>query len=309
LVSEHGRKRVDLGKMDRDAFRADALRVATYYVGPGEAILISRGRNAILVDGGAGTAREKNDDLGRKFARRIRKGSLRAVVASHPHRDHRNFHHVLVTEYGNRFAPGAAYFDNGTPAADGQWSRLEGWQPDLPFERHVVADDPTRDGEDRIPAFAPDTDAHLLRGSTGATSVTSRKYWSLFLFLRFRKAWMLFTGDAYKGYEKLLLERLKALAPRTHVLKVTHHGSSDGTSGRLVSVLRPAIAVASTDVGGGHRLEDDVRDRLSMSAVYATYEGAGPGRDVFLRTDGRIWEKKGFKGVLFEVRTRRARLL
>lgn len=81
---------------------------------------------------------------------------------------------------------------------------------------------------------------------------------------------MLFTGDAYKGYENFLLPRLQALTNRVHLLKVTHHGSSSGTSPRLIAALNPAIAIASTDSDPGHRLEPDVEARLANAAIYMT---------------------------------------
>ena len=40
------------------------------------------------------------------------------------------------------------------------------------------------------------------------------EYWSVFVYFRFRHAWMLFTGDASSGYEEKLLPRLKALNER-----------------------------------------------------------------------------------------------
>ena len=292
LVSEHGRTGVSPSAAERRALRDDGLQVAVYYVGPGEAIVVSRRREAVLIDGGSNSHLPKNDALGRKLANRMKADGLRlrAIIASHPHQDHTNFYHELVTEHQELFAPDAQYFDNGTVPATNQWNRLKDWRSDLPFERRTVADDPSKDGRDRIPGFAADADAHLLRGTKGKPAPDSEavKYWSIFLFLRFRKAWLLFTGDAYMDYEEMLLDRLKGLSRRAHLLKVTHHGSSGGTSPSLVANLRPAVAVASTDSDPGHRLEADVRDRLSVSAVYTTYEGAGPGRDIFVRTDGQV---------------------
>ncbi len=308
LISPHSKKTTTLTAADRQAFRADAIKIEVYYVESGETIVISHGQNAILVDGGSGTRTDRNDKVGGSLARRLPSHSLQAIVASHPHRDHTNFHHVLATAHRDRFAPrGAWYFDNATLAAHANWRRLQHWQPNLPFQRQAVNDNPTQDRVNRIPLLSGEAKAYLLRGTTNATSIESQKYWSVFLFLRFRNAWMLFTGDAYKGYENLLLNRLQALNPRAHLLKVTHHGSSDGTSEQLVSSLRPKIAVASTDSDPGHRLEPDVRGRLSASAIYATYDPhrrRHPKKDIIVRTDGWIWEEDGFEGVLFEVWTR-----
>ena len=306
IVSANTRATVTLSVAERQAFWNDAIEVAMYYVGQGEAIVVSRGNRAVLVDGGAGAGSTRNDAIGDRLAGRLGPGSLRAIVASHPHTDHTNFHPVLAVRHGDRFTAGARYFDNATPAADANWQRLQGRQPNLPFLRGAVRDQPGQDQNDRIPGLGSGTDAFMIRGSTSATSAESQKYWSVFMILRFRKAWLLFTGDAYKGYENRLLPRLEAITPRIHLLKVTHHGSSDGTSASLVSSLRPAISIASTDPDPTHRLEADVRTRLSTSEIYATYDpvrSPNP-RDVIVRTDGRTRQKDGLTGIIFEVWTR-----
>ena len=309
LVSANGRRSTDLSPPNRQLFRSDAIEITMYYVGEGEAVVISRGDRAILVDGGEGTGTNRNDALGAELAQRLPSGSLRAIVASHPHRDHTNFHHVLATQYTDRFAANARYFDNATPAANSNWQRLQQWQPKLPFTRHRVTNQPARDGEHRIPGLGSGVSAHLLRASTGAQSIEAQKYWSVFLLLRYRNARMLFTGDAYRGYENRLTTRLQALHQnsRVQLLKVTHHGSSSGTSPQLVASLRPAISIASTDVAPTHRLEPDVRTRLVTTAIYATYDGnrsQHPRKDIIVRTDGYIWEENGVAGALFEVRMR-----
>ncbi|MCH8274045.1 MAG: MBL fold metallo-hydrolase [Armatimonadetes bacterium] len=294
---------VDLGSQDKRAFRDDAIEITMYSVGKGEAIVISRGGRAILVDGGAGN-KAKNDVLGGALAARLAPGSLRAIVASHPHRDHTNFYRVLA-QRPDLFAQGAKYFDNGTQKAEDDWKRLRKSQANLPFVREAVGHQRARDGDNRIP-LGPGVEVHLVRGKTRAKSRAVQAYWSVFLFLRYRDAWMLFTGDAMKGYEKLLLPRLEDISGRAHMLKVTHHGSSDGTSPDLVTSLRPRISIVSTAKDPTHRIEKDVRERLSDSEIYATYDLKRPpprAEDIIVRTDGRLWGVNGFEGVLFEVST------
>ncbi|MBI4585571.1 MAG: MBL fold metallo-hydrolase [Planctomycetes bacterium] len=311
FISDNSRTSIALTASARQAFREDSIVVTMYYVGQGETIVISRRNRAILVDGGSGAETSSNDALGQALAGRLSPGSLRAILASHPHQDHTNFYHALVTQNANRFEAGAVYFDNGTPRANSSWQRLQDWQPHLPFRRESVLDQPAKDPLDRIPGLYAGADAHLLRSTTSATSSGQQAYWSVFLLLRFRKAWMLFTGDAYKSYENLLLPRLQALTQRAHLLKVTHHGSSDGTSPQLVASLRPAISIASTDLDPSHRLEADVRASLSSTEIYATYEPglSHPKRDIIVRTDGRVRTRDGVKGILFEVATRKPALV
>ena len=305
LISNNEKRSIQLSAARQQAFRSAAIEITMFYVGKGEAILISRGNRAILIDGGAGTGRDKNDALGEELAKRITPGTLRAIVATHPHRDHTNFHHILTTtKYADRFASSAEYFDNGTSFAGSNWTRLKNWEPNLPFERHAINATPGNDSKDRVYGLGKN---HLLRAK-GAKS--RPKYWSVFMLLRFKKARMLFTGDAYKSYENRLLPRLEALTSRVHLLKVTHHGSKDGTSPKLVASLRPAIAIASTDAAGTHSLEKKVRDRLEQqqTTIYTTYDRTRPSqqkrKDIIVRTDGTTRKKGTFKGVLFEVQTR-----
>ena len=99
-----------------------------YYVGSGEAIVVSHGRNAILVDGGSGSGRDKNDAGWNALSDPLKNLNLRAIVASHPHRDHTNFHHAISQLPKSQFGRGKAkYFDNATPAADSNWDRLKKW--------------------------------------------------------------------------------------------------------------------------------------------------------------------------------------
>lgn len=130
----------------------------------------------------------------------------------------------------------------------------------------------------------------------------------MFTLLGFRNAWMLFTGDAYHLYERNILPRIQALigGNRVHLLKVTHHGSSDGTDAQFVAGIRPAIAIASTDADPGHRLEQDVIQRLGTAAIYQTYDPGRPTRrkDVVARTDGYLWTDGVNTGVMFEIVTR-----
>ncbi len=314
LVSDADRRTVTLSVAERQAFRANSIQVTMYSVGDGEAIVVSRGNHTVLVDGGANSRRKRNDELGKELAAHLQSGSLCAVVASHPHQDHTNAYQVLVTEHQGRFDSPCDYFDNATPAADSAFQRLEEAHSNLPVVRHPVRNQPGQDDQPRFPQLDPEAEVFLLRASTNATTVASKKYWSVFILLRFRDAWMLFTGDAYKGYENRLLPRLVAVlhqAPRIHLLKVTHHGSSHGTSQQLVDALDPAIAIASTADDEGHQLEEDVRRRLDRCAIYATFDSARPvhkEKDIIVRTDGRVRNMGGTLGILFEVWRRKPAL-
>lgn len=320
LISDTDRRSPTVEAPDRALFRADALEIRMYYVPEGETILVTRGQDALLMEGGSGRAL-RNPALAHAIAGELQGRRLRAIVASHPHRDHTNSHSGLVGAVN--FAPGALYFDNAILAADANFQRITSDHPALPalpFQRIPVSssqqDDANpivpnqQDGTNRIvPRFGgAGADVHVLRSSTNAQSHSGRVYWPVFVFLRLRNAWMLFTGDLItKLYETRMTPRLQALNTRTHFLKITHHGNRTGTSQDFVSALRPAIAAASTDEDPGHELDDDVRTRLSSvnSQVLATFDlnrdAADRARDIIIRTDGFIWDDGIGEGVLFEV--------
>ena len=285
----------------RPKLLGDVLDVTLYDVGDGEAILVRRVNRGVFIDGGSGSKTNDNaQDARHLFAKFPSDLKLDAVIASHPHRDHTNFYPCLVRDFPGLLRHGAVYYDNGTIPADNHWAtvdREKGAQVRL--SRQSVTSRAT---------LGTPWVGTLLRTSKG----TEVAYWSVFLALRHGSAWLLFTGDAKKSYEEDLLQALVLLTPRIHVLKITHHGSSTGTSPTLVARLNPSIAVASSAKDPGHRLEDDVRTvRLHSAKVYATYETwkekgrpSPPRRgDLIVRTDGRARKIGGVSGVLFEVET------
>ena len=304
LISDNDRRPATLGAADRAMFRADALEIRMYYVPEGETILVTRGQDALLLEGGSGRALRK-PALAQAITGQLQGRRVRAIVASHPHRDHTNSHSSLVGAVN--FAPGARYFDNGIPAADTNFKRIKDDHQALPFKRVPVLPNQRDDANRIVPRFGgAGADVHMLRSNTNSQTHSGQVYWSVFVFLRLRNAWMLFTGDVItKLYQTRMTPRLQALNPRTHFLQLSHHGNKTGTSQDFVSALRPAIAAASTDDDPGHELDQEVRDRLSNvnSRVLATFDRnrSTAKRDIIVRTDGFIWGDGTGDGVLFEV--------
>src|SRR5207247_2250326 len=275
----------------------DVRETTVYDVGDGEAMLVRRGIRGVFIDGGSGSKTNDNaQDARHLFAKFPSDLKLDAIIASHPHRDHTNFYPYLVRDSPRLLRRGAVYYDNGTIPADNHWATVDREKgARVRLSRQSVTS--------RATLGAPWTGT-LLRSRKG----TEVAYWSIFLALRHGSAWLLFTGDAKKSYDEDLLPDLISLTPRIHILKITHHGSSTGTSAKLVARLNPSIAVASSANDSGHRLEDDVRTvRLHAAKVYATYEQwkekgrPSPPRqgDVIVRTDVRARKIGGLRVVLF----------
>ncbi len=302
LISDGGKRTVSPTTAVRQQFRADAIAVEMFSVREGETILISRGANVVMIDGGSGPRKPTNDELAALIAGRLPVGGLRATIASHPHQDHTNAHRAFDDRFSDRVAANAEYFDNANARSTRWFDQRLAAVPALLFTRRPIEDDPGTDAIAEIPGLG--AEFHHLRSTTGASSESDQAYWSVFTVMRFNRAVFLFTGDADKGYEESLIPRLQLLVNRIHVLKVTHHGSSSGTSPNLVQAFDPAIAFASTDAYPTHRLEDDVRARLGTAAIYTTHDPSRPAhqeKDIVIRTDGRLRTIDGTQGVMFEV--------
>lgn len=121
---------------------------------------------------------------------------------------------------------------------------------------------------------------------------------SIFLLVRFNAARLLFTGDVEDcEYEEELRTQFGDAAFKADVLKLTHHGNSNGTSEKLLCAVKPGIAIASTAGASSHRLEGDVLDRLQAGdAAPEIYETHVHG-DIILQTDGT----RNGGGVLYHV--------
>lgn len=274
--------------------RDDAFEMTVFDVGPGEAILLRRRQLAVLVDGGAG-GRKEHTALGAALAGYIRaKGiKLAAIVASHPHQDHLNALSTLLTVDGPPIlANNAKYFENGEDMSDSLTDTLgvvlsrAGSQP----PSTVGLEEPLFSLGDVKIRMAVDDDRALEHRP---------KYRSVFMAVTFRNARFLLTGDAYEEYENALLKFLAGNDTRQDVLKITHHGSHDGTSRKFANSATPRISVASTAGDSGHDLADRVKRALRPHGwIYHTASTKG---DIRIRTDGNQRSLNGRQGILYEV--------
>jgi len=86
---------------------------------------------------------------------------------------------------------------------------------------------------------------------------------SLVTELDFNKFTTLFTGDLEKTVQPQIYNELRAVT----VLKVAHHGSTNGTDGNLLQILRPAIAVI--EVGEKNNYGHPAPSIISLLKSYA----------------------------------------
>ena len=293
-VIENRATEVALTATEESKFRKSHLEVRMFNVGKGEAILlVFPEQRAWLLEGGCGKNLSK---LGPALAAYLkeRKLVLEALVLSHPHIDHGGAIAALLSLIRQRpeLAAKVTFYRSDDPRfSDGaDWLKL--LRPELGRLGARLEEEIIQANGHREVQIAAGVDAHLFTG--GATKASYR---SVFLHLRFKDARLLFTGDAYCEYECNLLDKLGDTDFRADVLKVTHHGSSTGTAKRLVSVVKPGIAIASTADDGGHRLERDTMARLRAGGAKRQIHETLIKGDIILRTDGR----RSSDGVLYQV--------
>ena len=120
---------------------------------------------------------------------------------------------------------------------------------------------------------------------------------SLFVQICFHDARLLFTGDSDCPYENTLLKKFGNNFFRSDLLKVTHHGSSNGTKKSVVDAVKHGIAIASTADDPKNTLEQDTLDRLGgHGRPRRVFETLIKG-DIIVKTDGT---KRG-KGILYSI--------
>jgi competence protein ComEC len=285
-------RRARPGAARQRAFDASHLELRMFSVGEGEAILlIFPGGRTWLVDGGTTNRPGPNDDLARVLIRYLEGRGLRleACVASHPHIDHVGSLATILISPSPAIAPKVTVYRTGV-AWTGTADWLKRYHAALAGPGPAVEDVAIAGVHREIP-IADSVSAHLFSGSGAGP------YTALFMQLRFRSARLLFTGDCECAYEVKLLEAFGETDFRADLLKVTHHGSSSGTSARVLRAIKPALAIASTADDDGHRLEADTIERLQGDGRKLYYFETLAGGDIVVLTDGEPY----LGGVLYRV--------
>ncbi len=233
-------------------------------MGIGQAILVTppNGRT-MLVDGGSDN---RTTSIANALARQIPNGSLRAILLTHPHKDHGGAIGKLVSDHEEVLADQVAFYESGVPAWNDETNQAQDWWKDL-ATRLANSTKVTRVSVTGLLRPNP------LGTRVGLTLYADSypqdpEYQSVLMHVTFREARILFAGDANCDYEIQLLNRYYGddVFP-AHALNVTHHGNEDGTSRRFAAAVSPGIAFASTTDGSGHRWEDVARGRLPRECL------------------------------------------
>jgi competence protein ComEC len=252
------------------------LRVSFLDVGEGDAVLVQKGSQQVLVDGGP-SPQAINLELGRQMPFWDR--TIDLLVLTHPHHDHLAGLVAVLRRYqvGQVLYPDLDY---ESPLYD-EWRRLI----EEKGIKHAVA----RKGQqidlgDGVVMKVLSPSTTLLAGTESDVDNNS-----VVLRLSNGDVSFLFTGDIMREAEWELVSRKASLS--STVLKVAHHGADTSTTPEFLDVVNPQIAVicAGTDNRFGHP-SDEVVSRLEQTLgggnVYRTDEDG----TIEFTTDGeRLW--------------------
>lgn len=221
---------------------ARELRVVFLDVGQGDAILISRGSNQVLIDGGRSGA-----TLLAGIARHVPfwDRTIETVIATHPDADHIGGFPELFSRYRVR-----TYLDNGTRSESRVFSLLETRRDESDAETMLARRDLTVSFPDggTLTVLYPNGQTGFPDANTG--SVVSR--------FSFGETDFLLTGDLPKE------ERYFPDPGTADVLKVSHHGSKHSTSETFLRLVSPKEAVVSVGPNSYGHPDTEVLARLSM---------------------------------------------
>jgi competence protein ComEC len=195
------------------------------------------------------------------------------AVATHPHEDHIGGMADVIKAF-----PIERFWDSGyNLGSDVQRSMLELLRDrKIRFERPKAGDREILGGV-AIDVIAP---VKLIRGSRSDANNNS-----IVLRLAYGNVTFLMTGDM----EIAERESVKKF-PRAAVLKLAHHGSSNGTDERVFREVSPDVVILTYGIGNsyGHPHRDVVDlIRRFMPRSYATAEG-----EIKITTDGKTLKIK-----------------
>lgn len=254
------------------------LHISFLDVGQGDAILIHRGRQQVLVDGGS-SPQAITMELGKKMPFWDR--TIELIVSTHPSADHI----AGLMEVVNRYRVKKVLY----PALDFESDIYDQWVRSVEekdIESHIAQAGQRIDlgGGAIIEVLNPQTP--LLTDTYSDVDNNG-----VVLHIVMGEVSFLLTADAMWEAEFELIARRANL--NSTVLKVAHHGSDTSTTPQFLAVVNPQLAVISVGADNtyGHPT-DEIMARLSQRIgsenIYRTDED---GAIEFITDGERLWVK------------------
>ncbi len=239
----------------------DKLHMIVCDVGQGDAILIMRGYNQMLIDGGRDekilTCLKQHLPWGDK--------SLEIVVATHADADHTGGLDRVIEQFSPRLVVLPLCYKNtagfSSLYALVQRKKITGtdvlWIDQLTtlhLDDQVSATRlwPEVERGEQIPGCSPYPKTTLQDTSDQTKSQKDdTNAWSSVLLLNFNQIKILLTADIDTGVEQALIT--SGSLDRINVLKVAHHGSKSSTSQRFIDVTRPETSLISVGKNNSYK--------------------------------------------------------
>jgi competence protein ComEC len=254
----------------------DRLQVSFLNVGQGDAILIQKGTQQILVDGGP-SPQAIGLELGKKMPFWDR--TIDLIVLTHPEADHLTGLVEVLKRYRVKqvLYPDLEYESE----LNNEWLSL--------IESKDIKCTLAQAGQHLD--FSPEVTIEVLNPQT--PPLTEANDNSVVLCLTIGRVSFLLTADIMQAAEFELITRRANLS--NTVLKVAHHGSDTSTSPEFLAVVNPRIAVISVgkDNAFGHPNQEvmgRLEQRLGQENVYRTDEN---GTIEFTTNGERLWLRLG----------------
>ncbi|QGG46335.1 stalk domain-containing protein [Heliorestis convoluta] len=246
-------------------------------VGQGDSIfVISPNGATMLIDAGTQTA-------GQKIVSYLKKAgitSIDKVVATHPHADHIGGMQAIFDNFKVK-----KVYDSGFPHTSQTYENflITVDEKNIPFE---IAHRGNKINLD------PDLDIMILHPGTTMGDANNN---SIVLKVTYGQVSYLFTGDAEKEAEEMMLEYVGSQLNST-VLKVGHHGSSTSTTKLFLDAVKPKVAVIQVGEGNsyGHPT-NEVLNRLYNASVNVFRNDIHG--TVVISTDGQTYSVKTEKQI------------
>lgn len=255
------------------------LHISFLDVGEGDAILIQKGNQQVLVDGGP-SLQAMNLALGDRIPFWDR--TIDLMVLTHPHQDHL----AGLVEVLQRFQTGQVLY----PDLDYNSSAYDEWLK-LVKEKNIkstiaqAGQQIDLGGGAVIKVLNPPTT--LLTNTESDIDNNS-----VVLRLRMGDFSFLLSADIMQAAEWELIRHRADLT--STVLKVAHHGSDTSTTPEFLAVVDPQVAIIS--VGANNRLghpDKEVIDRLKERPGLKTYRTDENGTIEFTTDGKKLWVKSG----------------
>jgi len=230
--------------------KADGENLEVHFidVGQGDAMLIKKGNQAMIIDAG----KNVSGDLVVKYLKKQKVKNLEYVIGTHPHEDHIGGLDLVI----DNFEIGKVIMPNAIATTKTFEDVLDSIsKKGLKITKAKAGDVYDLNGA-KFTILAPNQDEY-----------PNLNNYSIVVKLSYGANSFLFTGDAEKESEEEILAKDKR-SLKADVLKVGHHGSVTSTLQEFLDAVNPNVAVISLGVDNpyGHP-HKEVSERLESKNI------------------------------------------